>query len=197
MRFTIYQESSILRKYKSLRRFYHAMVVLQVISSNPIDAFVLRHRDGNPNGLVRRIMTLPLDELERLTCIRPKDSLALVRDKMVLALIHDTGLSPTTLIQLQWEMDSPYRPGRYLLIAKDHGTVINMRVEKTISDDASIMKKIHHLQMLTKTVLKNWHQKQIIASAGSLHHLTGILGTAPFAKVVSQQVLRSTCRGRK
>jgi site-specific recombinase XerC len=182
--------NSILRKYQSLRRFYRVMVVLQVISRNPIDAFVLRHRGGNSNGMVRRIMALPQDELERLTCIRPKDSLAMARDKMVLALIHDTGLSPTTLIQLQWEMDGPYLPGRYLFVADAYGTVINMRVEKTVAGIETIIKKHHHLQAAGKNALKNWHQKQIDASAGNLHQFTGLLGTAPFARVVCHQVLR-------
>ena len=42
--------SSILRKYKSLRRFYHAMVVLQVISK----------RGGLKTSLVLRVWTLLL-----------------------------------------------------------------------------------------------------------------------------------------
>jgi site-specific recombinase XerD len=183
--------STVSRKYKSLHRFYDMVLELALIQSHPLDSDL---HQLNPTefrqGLVRSIKALTEAEIARKTQIHHSDSPALFRDKLVLSLIYDTGLSPSTLVRLCWPYESTQTPGVYLL--HNLSQIVYVKAKTGAQKQSQVQRHLlYPLSTRSIAILQIW--VKTLSEAPSLRHSTllqAVLHTIQQNKALTHQVLR-------
>jgi site-specific recombinase XerD len=107
--------STINRKYKTLHRYYDMLLEMAQIGFHPLDRDLHKLKPTKyRKGLVRSIKAMPAHEIELKTQVHQSDRPAIIRDKLVLSLIYDTGLNPSAVVKLCWPYEQAQTTGVYL-----------------------------------------------------------------------------------